>query len=99
MHLNVLVWHEIGACLRLSFNRTSNGVYSRMYNHFFPLSTVVEPDDYQGSQPVSLWNADIVTLILMSRKDPGGGGDKCVCEKVCKFGSTLGNNLQYVSWV
>lgn len=86
MHLNVLVWHEIGACLSVCasrkkterFNRTSNGAYSRMYNQFFFLSTVVEPDDYQGSQPVSLWYADIVTLIPMSRREPGGAINVCV---------------------
>lgn len=65
--------------------------------HFFP-STVVEPDDCQGSQPVSLWHADTVSLIHKSRRDTWGGrGHKCVCEKVCEMESTSGNNLQYIS--
>lgn len=106
MHLNVLVWHEIGACLSVCastnkterFTRTSNGAYSRMYNQFFfPLHS--GRARWLPRQPACV---PMVCRHCYSntheQEGTGGGGNKCVCEKVCKLGSTLGNNLQYVSW-
>lgn len=41
---------------------------------FFSLSTVVEPDDYPGSRPVSLRYVDFVALLPMNMRDPMGVG-------------------------
>lgn len=86
MHLNVLDWHEIGACLNVCASRKKTEHFNRTSNecttNFFFLSIVVESDDYQGSQHVSLRYADIVTLIPMGRRDRGRGGVN-VCVRKC----------------
>lgn len=109
MHLNVLVWHEIGACLSVCasrkkterFNGTSNGFYSRMYNR----TTIFPPPLHSGKARWLPRQPACVPMVCRhcyshTHEQEGHGGELLqtinVCEKVCMLGSTLGNNLQHV---